>query len=237
MITDNDVNVFVKWCEANLNLCQAQLPEEYYYGHLSLCVMDCIYAINTKYKQPVKMVDNYCKHFNLKRIRTNKTMVPSIEVQQKTSDLVSSMLSLGTAYYTDEIFCWYQSVKTGNNARTPKTDLVLTFANLLCSNGIEYFQDVQPIIHNKVFEDKALAIKGIGQRTLNYFFMLAGDDNTIKFDRWLERNANSVLNRKLSMADGQNLYIKSCAVLKRTYHNITPRLLDYKVWEFMRRIA
>lgn len=242
MITQSDVDSFVKWCEGNLALASAQLPEEYYYNSLSFCVMDCIYAINAKYKRPVALVENYCDLFGLNRLRADNTTLPPISMQQSVSDLVKDMQFQGLEHYTRNVFRWHQSVKTGKNRetgkelRTLKTDLIFSFTGLLCSHNIEYFQDVLLIQHDECFEKKALAINGIGQRTLSYFFMLAGDDNTIKFDRWLARNAIMVLGRTISIDDGQELYRKACNALNAPYPHMTPRLLDYVVWEFMRNI-
>lgn len=242
MITQNDVDSFVKWCERNLALASAQLPEEYYYNSLPFCVIDCIYAINHEYKRPVPLVNNYCSQFTLERIRADRNKLPIIAIQHSVSNLVKDMQVKGLNHYTNNVFRWHQSVKTGKDyktrkeIRTLKTDIIFSFAGLLCNQNIEYFQDMPSIRHDKAFEQKALAIKGIADLTLSYFFMLAGDDNTIKFDRWLDRNAIMVLGRKISIDDGQYLYRKACNALNAPYPHMTPRLLDCVVWEFMRKI-
>jgi hypothetical protein len=236
-VSQSDINTFVAWFKTNINLKNAVLPPEYYYSSLPLCVMDCIDSINARYVRPVKLIQNYCSFNGLPLYRVNRNALPPLSSQQPVSALVLDMQNKGLSCYTNNVFKRFQRVKTAKGVYTPKTNLIYDFAGLLLRYNVNYFQDITSILMDNNFEKDALGIPGIADRTLSYFFMLAGDDSTIKFDRWLDRHATMVLGRKINVKYAQNLYSKTSRALRPKYPHVTPRLLENCAWDYTRKSA
>jgi hypothetical protein len=77
-----------------------------------------------------------------------------------------------------------------------------------------------------------------GQRSaisVSYFFMLAGDENLVKPDRWIGRFLKRHLGYVTSSAEAQSLIAGACAILRVKYPHLTPRLLDNVIWNLERR--
>ena len=70
---------------------------------------------------------------------------------------------------------------------------------------------------------------------LKYLYMLAGNENTVKPDRMLMRFINSV-NKDITIDDAQQIISECITLLKRDNKNVTPRLLDYLIWDYQRLI-
>lgn len=48
-----------------LSLSGAVLGEEYFYQSVPICFIDAVYSIGVRYSQVQKVVDSYCRYFNL----------------------------------------------------------------------------------------------------------------------------------------------------------------------------
>lgn len=64
--------------------------------------------------------------------------------------------------------------------------------------------------------------------------MLAGEDNSIKPDRMIIRFLERVLQRKVKLDEAQTLLQATSKILAEKYPNMTPRLLDYQIWNYVR---
>lgn len=64
--------------------------------------------------------------------------------------------------------------------------------------------------------------------------MLAGSDDLIKPDRMIMRFLEAALNRSASLADAQELLKGAAELLQREFQEMTPRLLDYAIWNYQR---
>lgn len=239
MINQIDINKYAEWCDGHLHLSNAALGEEYYYNSLPFCVIDSIFAIKEDYSRIKSLLTRYCNHHQLLRIRPNNNTLPALSQQQSISSFVTDIQKQGIYVVTNNIFQYNGKVYTGMNKAKKrqfklKTQLVYEFAALLCKNNVDYFQHVPSIINNTTFNTAALEIDGIGDLTLSYFFMLSGSDDLIKFDRWLDRNVRYVLGKTITASDALDLFTKTCTILISKYPHLTPRLLDYAVWDYTR---
>jgi hypothetical protein len=69
-----------------------------------------------------------------------------------------------------------------------KVSASLQFIKVLSDFGVQYYQDIDKVLTNETFEQAIKRIPGQSSGTsLKYFFMLAGDENTIKPDRMVLR--------------------------------------------------
>ena len=66
--------------------------------------------------------------------------------------------------------------------------------------------------------------------SLAYFFMLAGSEDLIKPDRMVQRFISRALGRDASPAETLELLPAACAELRTERPGLTPRLLDYVIW-------
>jgi len=84
------------------------------------------------------------------------------------------------------------------------------------------------------FAEEIKSIPGQGSGiSLKYFFMLSGSDDLIKPDRMIRRFIKDITNRDVEK-DAENCLGAVCERLKENYPNLTPRLLDYQVWNHQR---
>ena len=82
------------------------------------------------------------------------------------------------------------------------------------------------------------AIPGQGSGvSLRYFWMLAGSDDFVKPDRMVLRFLQAALGRPVPVAEAQRLLSDAAEQLKAKYAHLTPRLLDYAVWQYQRQQA
>ena len=116
-----------------------------------------------------------------------------------------------------------------------KASAVHQFASVLRSHSVEYLQDVPGALAS---EQIARHIRTIpGQKSgisLRYFFMLAGSDDFIKPDRMVLRFLERSLGRPISVDEASPLLAGTVTLLRQTNPVLTPRLLDYLVWDFQR---
>ena len=64
--------------------------------------------------------------------------------------------------------------------------------------------------------------------------MLAGDDQWVKPDRMIVRFLEKALQRKVKIEEAQSLLEETTKILIKQYSHITPRLLDYQIWNYER---
>ena len=89
----------------------------------------------------------------------------------------------------------------------------------------------------KGFPDFETEIKTIpGQRSgisLQYFYMLTGDENTIKPDRMVVRFIEQATHRGYNPQQMTRLVIAACRILQTDYPHLTPRTLDHLIWKHL----
>lgn len=217
-----------------LPLSGAVLANEYFYQSVPICFIDAVYSIGVRYSQVQRVVDNYCRHFNLRKTRENRNILPPIDAQESTSDFLKKMQDIGVEIFTSEIFRNRQ--RTSTNSGILKAEAIYKFAEVLKKYEVNYLQDVPAVIQNLNLENDIKQIPG--QRSgisLRYFFMLSGSEDFIKPDRMIQRFLESVLQRPIRIAESQHLLSEASDELKVSYPNITPRLLDNLIWQYQRQ--
>nr|WP_284929296.1 hypothetical protein [Bacillus subtilis] len=116
-----------------------------------------------------------------------------------------------------------------------KAEAVYMFCKVLNKYNVNYFQDVKKLYGNDKFEKDIKAIPGQKSGiSLVYFYMLAGDDHWIKPDRMIVRFLEKAIQRKVKIEEAQSILVGATNILAEKYPNITPRLLDYQIWNYER---
>ncbi|MGH6994574.1 MAG: hypothetical protein ACREES_02680, partial [Stellaceae bacterium] len=114
---------------------------------------------------------------------------------------------------------------------------VYCFAKALLDIGIKTLGDTENTTRNDLARDKVCLIPG--QRSgisFDYFLMLAGSDHFVKPDRMLCRFVSAALQRPIEPPEAQALVTRVADRLKQFFPRLTPRLLDYVIWSYQRRL-
>ncbi|WP_100332635.1 hypothetical protein [Bacillus xiapuensis] len=228
--TDN--NKIAAFCEDVLEIENAKLPDEYYYLSLSICVIDSVFSIGVRYEGVRNTVNRFCSYFNLNKERSG-TELPVISEQFSIEQFLSSFESLGLEIFVSDVFKNKQRTSPTNGIL--KAEAVYLFCKVLNKYGVNFLQDVRKVYGNEEFENEIKAIPGQKSGiSLVYFYMLAGDDQWVKPDRMIVRFLEKALQRKVKIEEAQSLLEETTKILVEQYSNITPRLLDYQIWNFER---
>lgn len=67
--SSRDAQLIAGYTNRKLPLATASLPDEYFYQSLPLCVIDAVWSIGVRYAGVRRVVDRYCEHSGLPRLR------------------------------------------------------------------------------------------------------------------------------------------------------------------------
>lgn len=218
------------YCERVLDLAKEALPPEYHYQSLPLCVIDAVFSIGVRYESTRNVVKRYADYFGLPLFSDNRQELISMNDQESISDFVEKMEKHGIEFFTTEIFCNRQRTSSRNGIL--KTEAVYRFAQTLKAFRVNYLQDVPKVLTDASFEESIRTIPGQSSGTsLTYFFMLSGSENLIKPDRMVLRFINEAIGIAVNLTQAQGLIRDACSILQTQHPCLTPRLLDYLIWE------
>jgi hypothetical protein len=217
----------------NITVENYKLDPEFYYQSLPFCVIDSIYSIGVRYETVKKTVKNFCEYNNLLIFRENVDSIPEKSSQFSVNDFMNMF---GQADYNELATSIFRNKqRTSSVSGVLKAEAVVHFLKELSNEGINYFQDLENISTN--FESKIKEI--IGQKSgisLQYFYMLAGNDRLIKPDRMVIRYIENVVKESISQKDCQNILEKTSLKFQDSGVNISPRELDNAIWNYQRNI-
>ncbi|MCA9886157.1 MAG: hypothetical protein KC708_24460 [Anaerolineae bacterium] len=220
MMPDKDVQRIVEYCSATLNLDDVQSTDEYGYPYLALCVIDAIFSIGVRYTSTLNTVN---------RFRSYIGDPPTYSIQD-LFNLYQQETIDGMA-----IRIYKNKQRTSATNGILKAEAVLRVVDLLLRYGVENNQDMERLYENPQFEADFKEIPGQASGiSLQYFYMLTGNENTIKPDRMVVRFLEACLGRSVTSAESSSLLIQSCEMLKENYPDLTPRTLDHEIWNFQR---
>jgi hypothetical protein len=233
MSDTNELDRVAAYADRHLPLATARLSDSYYYASLPLCVLDAVYSIGVRYEGVLNVVERYCTRFKLRRHRVDRTALPPIDQQESVSAFCARFAEWTADQMADEVFQNRQRTSARNGIL--KAEAVFRFASALKDHGVEFLQDVRAKVEDEQLEK---AIRSIpGQKSgvsLQYFWMLSGSDNFVKPDRMVRRFLEAALQRPVDTSEAQGLMSGASETLKPKYPHITPRLLDYEVWQYAR---
>lgn len=229
-------NKAVQYIKDKINLTELDLSDEFFYQSLPLCVIDSVFSIGAHYNSTRNVVIRYCNKMQQQRIRSIKTYYPDKSQQQSINEFIEFLELHNIKYLTEEFFQNSQRTSTRNGIL--KAEAVYKFAKCLSDFNVNYLQDIATVLDNHDFEQNIKKIPG--QRSgisLGYFFMLSGNDNYIKPDRMVIRFLNEALSRNnVSIEEAKELILSACDILENDYRELTPRILDHKIWNYQRTI-
>lgn len=219
--------------DANLDLAAAELPREYFYQSLPLCVLDAVFSIGIRYTQVENLVNRYCRHFGLRVYRDHGTPYPIAQEQEPVSKFISRVESLGSQAFAQTVL--ENRTRTSAVNGILKADAALRFAHVLRQFAVECFQDVASVMKDDSFARAIKAIPGQGSGlSLSYFQMLCGDEDLAKPDRHVLAFLAEQLGYAATPQDAQALLEEATAKLRQRYPALTLRKLDHAIWNYQR---
>ncbi|RGE65304.1 nucleoside triphosphate pyrophosphohydrolase [Anaerotruncus colihominis] len=216
-------------CESTLNLASAALSPSYYYDSLPYCIIDAVFSIGVKYTSTQNVVKNYCTYYGLREYNTEQDGYGD---NHTISQMIEHIESIGVEKSADIIFKNHQRTSTRNGIL--KAEAALRFAQILKKYGIETLNDITTKGLAAAAEQEILQIPG--QRSglsLRYFYMLSGDDSQAKPDRHVLRFLKEHTGHDYSTQQAKDVLKDTVELLKDKYPNLTVRLLDYSIWNYM----
>jgi len=236
-MTDDEIQKIADYFRENIKEIKP-LGDGYFFNHLSLCVIDAVWSLGVRYKGVQNVVNRYCNQRKLepyreKALREN-SIYPEKSKQESISDFLEYLNQFTSEKLADDIFKNHQRTSSKNGIL--KAEAIVQFAEVLSNHNVNYFQDINDtkLADNKEFEREIKAISGQTYGTsLDYFFMLCGDENRIKNDRQIQRFLAEPIRRNQSISNEEALdaFQRILKVLNDERIQ-SVRHLDNIVWEY-----
>jgi hypothetical protein len=224
-----DVTPVCNVCQSLFNLNTLTLGPAAYYDSLPMCIIDAVFSIGVRYTSTQNVVKNYCTYYGLREFN------PECDSQGDThtvSQFIDHISASGIEKSADEIFKNHQ--RTSTRGGILKADAALRFAKVLQNHGIETLADFS---QKGLSEETEAELRKIpGQKSglsTRYFFMLAGDESQSKPDRHVLRFLKEHTGRNYSIEQAQQMLTETVLSLRVEYPNVTVRLLDHAIWDYM----
>lgn len=232
------ISDFVNYCETELDLHEKLTvqgkkdPNETFYKSLPICIIDAVFSIGVNYKSVEKATNTFMKHFGLRIPRTYP-----VENEYTISDFLRDM---------DTFASFDDAAKVGfaNRQRTSSVNGILKaeacyhVAGVFKKHNIDTLAEFHAYPNKPALDADILKVKGQSSGImLRYLYMLAGKADEVKPDRHMVNFMRQIF-PELTMATKDHEGIKeimkkTVLTLKSTYPQLTPRFLDYLVWEHM----
>lgn len=213
------------------DLASRKLGDEFYYCSLPLCVIDAVFSIQAKYTAVQAVVRRWCE-----------CQSPKWEIGPRPCHRTHGVgeflrlterrdpLDLAANVYKNR-------GRTSSKSGILKAEAVQRYCVALSANGIDGFADMQR-------EDAVSAAWGEIQKTpghssgiaFGYFRMLAGHEELIKPDTRLRAFVTKALDKPsmIGALEAHDLIMKAYEALKPRIPDLTPRQLDYAIWDSQR---
>ncbi|MDE2166440.1 MAG: hypothetical protein KGJ66_08895 [Alphaproteobacteria bacterium] len=222
----------IKALDKDFDLSNAQLSKDYYYASLPLCVIDAVFSIGVRYESVQRTVRSWCEFQNPVWEMYGR---PGKLPPHGLDEFVELLKRHDVPYLAEHVFQNRQ--RTSTRSGILKAEAVYRFARALLDTGINTLGDTEDTTRNEEARKKVKTIPG--QRSgisFNYFLMLAGSDDFVKADRMLCRFVSAALHRPVEPPEAQALVTQAAHHLKQVFPRLTPRLLDYVIWGYQRRL-
>jgi len=226
-----DIDKLVAHIRQTLSDLRSPLSDAAYeYAAIPLCVMDAVFSIGVRYESTERTVRDWCIRYgweiSRKQATEEHTVTEFLKILEPYENRWREMAT--------EVFKNQQ--RTSSKSGILKAEAVFKFCKVLQRFGIETFADA---LKSGLRQDLRLAIKRISGQgsgiSYNYLLILVGHEDAVKPDRMLTRfvaNALGVSDLRLEVS--AELVREASKSLRAEFPELTPRLLDNKIWKFQR---
>lgn len=206
-----------------------ELPREYFYASLPLCVVDAVFSIGIQYKQTERVVQNVARNLSLPIYRDRAGPAPKNE--HPTTDEFIALVGDDAEHAAVSIY--EDRHRTSSVSGILKAEAVSLFCKALSSAGVKRFADLLDGERAETARKRIALIAGQGSGiSWGYFLMLAGDDRKVKPDRMVMRFMEEALGEKTTPAEAEMLVVAAADAIAAGGVSMTPRQLDYIIWDY-----
>ena len=232
MLTNQTIKNFADYCERKLSIAGKSDPNLDFYKSLPLCILDAVYSIGVKYSSTAKVTERYIEYYDLDISRSF-----SGANEHTIKDFLKNIENAGGAKaFAEKVV--HNRQRTSSINGILKAEACEMVARVCEKHGIDTLADFNNYDKKDELDNDILAVHGQSSGVmLKYLRMLAGNNNLIKPDRMVKRFVASFSSAITSDEELQKLVSRAATeVLKLKYPNMTPRLLDYLMWEYQKNI-
>lgn len=229
----SDQSKIYKACRDKLNIENAELGEEFYYNSIVFCVIDSIYSIGANYISTKNVVTTYCSQYSLEKCHD----VCSTPSDKHTINDFLQILSISELCGRDEQSVFHNFQRTSTRNGILKAEAVKKIAFLLNEFRINTIKEIRECNYIEVLRVAFEKVKGQNSGlSFSYFMMLSGDDQYIKIDRWIRRFVSICTNTDDDSEKIKDDLFSVCFELRKINPKLTPRLLDYVIWSYSKKV-
>lgn len=202
-------------------------PRERRWSSVTYCVLDAVWSIGISYDRHVVPA--------VRRVTAAAgDAEPVVPVDALPSSDPVPLSAFRETYRTsDELVTVTTAHRTSSRSGILKAEAALRYADVLIEEGVDTLPDAAKALEDFARVDEISArlrqIPGDGVRT-GYFWMLVGDDDTVKPDRMILR----FLKRHGTETDvtGAKDVLRALAAELTTTsnHRVTPWMVDHAIW-------
>lgn len=221
---DDEVYRIADAVRGSIKLTDAGLGDEFFPAHLPIALLDAVFTPQLHYcRQVVPIIERYCSHFGVRRVRSDLTCLPPIEEQETLTDLVSRFDGTGQGEVQEKVV---RSLYYSPGAKVLKSENVRRCAVELRKIGIETLQDAA-LARPEDIKCVLKPLHGIGDRTVHMFLMYSGADDFVKGDVHVCRFVAEALGKRRVSAEAAERLVRLAAYEL----GMAPRLLDNEIWK------
>lgn len=214
------------------NLELQKLGDEFYYCSLPLSVIDAVFSIQAKYTAVQAVVARWCGYQSPKweigprPCRETHSVAEFLRLTEGRD-----ALELATNIYKNR-------GRTSSKSGILKAEAVQRYCVALRASGIDNFDDMRHEDRVSAAWSEIRRIPGHGSGVaFGYFRMLAGHEDLIKPDTRLRAFVTDAVGAStlIGAQQAHDLIMAAYEVLKPRMSDLTPRKLDYAIWNAQSR--
>lgn len=227
-LSETQLTLLTERMEGLISVSSLELPQEYFYSSLAFCLADSIFSMGVRYQSVQKVVTNL----------SSVIEVPQFKASKSTPYTLIQFADFLDRYNDNELAhkVFQNRQRTSSTNGILKAEAVKVACDLLLKHGIRDFEQVTEKSLSDVQPD-FLKIKGQGSGiSFKYFCMLAGNEYLVKPDRMICRFIQDTiaLPKTPTPSQAEHYFFAAYERLKNEHHDLTPRILDYIIWNFQR---
>ena len=228
VLSENQLMTLTAQMGELINAKSLELPDEYFYSSLSFCLTDAIFSMGVRYQSVQKVIENLSLAIN----------VPSFKRQSPKPHTLLDFAEFISNYNDKDLaeIIFKNRQRTSSTNGILKASAVKIACGILIKHGITDFQHVSDKSLSAI-ESDFCKIKGQKSGiSFKYFCMLAGNENLVKPDRMICRfiQDSIALPKTPTPSQAEHYFFAAYERLKHEYRDLTPRILDYIIWNFQR---